>query len=231
MNEISQWLAVCDFDGTLVNDDMTDLILENFADFSWKNIENDWINKKITAKQCMQQQIKLLSTRISKEFLADFCKNIKLRSGVYDFLKYRNNHNLPTIIISDGIDFVIEQILKANAINTPESQIQVPIFANRLKVQKVQTQNIFDLEFPYFYQNCLAGSGMCKCSVSKNFLQKNNINKFFLIGDGLSDTCLAKNADFIFCRKDYKLAKFCKAQNLCFKEFENFAEISEYLIK
>ena len=50
MNQISQWLAVCDFDGTLVNDDITDLILENFADNSWKNIENDWINNKISAK-------------------------------------------------------------------------------------------------------------------------------------------------------------------------------------
>ena len=77
MNQISQWLAVCDFDGTLVNDDITDLILENFADNSWKNIENDWINNKISAKQCMQQQIKLLSTRIDKNFLADFCKKIK----------------------------------------------------------------------------------------------------------------------------------------------------------
>ncbi len=145
MNQISQWLAVCDFDGTLVNDDITDLILENFADNSWKNIENDWINNKISAKQCMQQQIKLLSTRIDKNFLADFCKKIKLRSGVFEFFQQRNAQNLPTIIVSDGIDFVIEQILIANGINSPTNNIKIQVFSNNLQVQNNNNNNIFNI--------------------------------------------------------------------------------------
>lgn len=221
---MEKWLAVCDFDGTLVNDDMTDLILENFADNSWKNIENDWLNGKITAKQCMQQQIQLLSARISKNFLADFCKKIALQNGVLEFLQSRNKNNLPTIIVSDGIDFVIQTILEANQIDK-----KIPVFSNNLQIL-TNTQNTnFDLRFPYFEPNCLAQSGMCKCAVAKNFLQKHQINKFFLVGDGLSDVCLAKQADFIFCRKNYKLSEFCKEQKLKCFEFTDFTEISNYL--
>lgn len=237
MNEMSKWLAVCDFDGTLVNDDMTDLILENFADSSWKNIENDWINNKISAKQCMQQQIQLLSTRISKNFLADFCKNIQLQPGVYDFFQYRNANNLPTIIVSDGVDFVIEQILIANGINKNnknnnenENEIQIPIFSNRLCYENLpNNQTKFDLHFPLYNPDCIAKSGLCKCKVAKNYMQGCQQSKFFLIGDGLSDVCLAKQANFVFCRKNYKLSKFCKQQNLHFMEFENFSEIYDYL--
>lgn len=218
---MEKWLAVCDFDGTLVNDDMTDLILENFAEISWKNIENDWLNGKISAKQCMQQQIRLLSARIDKNSLADFCKKIPLQNGVLEFLQFRNDNNFPTIIVSDGIDFVIQTILEAHQIDK-----KIPVFSNNLQI--LQNAN-FDLRFPYFEQNCLAKSGMCKCAVTKNFLAKYNLGKFFLIGDGLSDICLAKQADFIFCRKNYKLAEFCREQHLNFFEFTDFTEISNYL--
>ncbi len=227
MKEISRCLAVCDFDGTLVKDDITDLILENFAEISWKNIENDWLNGKISAKQCMQQQIRLLSTRIDKNFLADFCKKIPLQNGVLEFLQFRNDNNLPTIVVSDGIDFVIQTILEANQIDK-----KIPVFSNNLQIlsdpQNKQNTN-FDLRFPYFEQNCLAKSGMCKCAVTKNFLAKHNLEQFFLIGDGLSDICLAKQADFIFCRKNYKLAEFCREQHLEFVEFTDFTDICEYL--
>ena len=235
MNQISQWLAVCDFDGTLVNDDITDLILENFADNSWKNIENDWINNKISAKQCMQQQIKLLSTRIDKNFLADFCKKIKLRSGVFEFFQQRKAQNLPTIIVSDGIDFVIEQILIANGINSPTNNIKIQVFSNNLQVQNNNNNNnifnIFDLQFPFYEAKCLAGSGVCKCALTEQYKKTCQKSKFFLVGDGLSDVCLAKNADFVFCRKGYKLSQFCEQQKLKYAEFEDFSEISDFLQK
>ena len=57
----------CDFDNTISEYDVTDAILEKFADPSWEAVEEEWLAGKITARECMEKQISLI--RASREEL------------------------------------------------------------------------------------------------------------------------------------------------------------------
>ena len=51
----------CDFDGTISSADTTDWILDQFAAPAWRAIEEEWRAGRISARDCMQQQIALIS--------------------------------------------------------------------------------------------------------------------------------------------------------------------------
>ena len=53
-------LFVVDFDGTLSVRDTVDAMLEQFADPSWEEIEQEWLDGHITAVQCMQKQLHMV---------------------------------------------------------------------------------------------------------------------------------------------------------------------------
>ena len=52
--------VLVDFDGTVVLQDTTDLILERFADPAWRIIETAWIEGRIGSRECLSQQIDLV---------------------------------------------------------------------------------------------------------------------------------------------------------------------------
>ncbi len=58
-------LFVVDFDGTLSVRDTVDAMLEQFADPSWEDVEKEWLDGHITAVQCMQKQLRMVSVNMS----------------------------------------------------------------------------------------------------------------------------------------------------------------------
>ena len=50
-----------DFDGTITKKDVVDMILERFADPSWKTVEKDWTEGKIGSRECLTKQLALVS--------------------------------------------------------------------------------------------------------------------------------------------------------------------------
>jgi 2-hydroxy-3-keto-5-methylthiopentenyl-1-phosphate phosphatase len=51
---------ICDFDGTITEQDTTDRVLEALADPAWRKLEAQWVATEITASDCMRQQIALI---------------------------------------------------------------------------------------------------------------------------------------------------------------------------
>ena len=59
---------IVDFDGTLSVLDTVDSMLERFADPEWKAVEEEWLDGKITAVECMQKQLRMVrADRVSLE--------------------------------------------------------------------------------------------------------------------------------------------------------------------
>jgi 2-hydroxy-3-keto-5-methylthiopentenyl-1-phosphate phosphatase len=54
------WNIICDFDGTIVRIDVTDVVLENFADPDWETVKKEWLGGAITARQCMERQVRMI---------------------------------------------------------------------------------------------------------------------------------------------------------------------------
>ena len=92
----------------------------------------------------------------------------------------------PLGIVSDGMDYPIKRILNRHGLR------HVPVVANRM----VYREGAYRLEFPYGREGC--PSGVCKCGVAEAVSAD---SKTLLIGDGLSDCCLARSASFTLARQ------------------------------
>jgi 2-hydroxy-3-keto-5-methylthiopentenyl-1-phosphate phosphatase len=57
---VFQWTILCDFDGTISVEDITDSLLERFGRPGWQAIEQAWKRGEIGSRDCMAQQVGLL---------------------------------------------------------------------------------------------------------------------------------------------------------------------------
>jgi len=206
------WSVICDFDGTIATVDVTDELLTRFALPEWQTIEAQWKAGEISARECMAQQIALL--RVSRTELYAHLAHIHIDPGFREFVADCRGRQLPMQVVSDGIDRVIRRVLLRNGFG------EISIAANRL----IHTgRDTYELQFPNAKPGCSAGSGTCKCAVAAQAKPR----RVLLIGDGTSDFCLARNADFVFAKA--KLRTYCEQQGIAHRAFDTFSDI-RYLL-
>lgn len=200
----------CDFDGTITKKDSVNEFLKKYTGDKWLESEKLWIEGKISSKENAIIQVGLLKN-ISQKQLDDYINSIEIDDYFLDFVDYVKSKNIKLTILSDGFDLFIQKVLERN-------NLDIPYYANKLTYKNGE----FNIEFPYYNKNCDKKAGMCKC-------QKVKENSFCYIGDGTSDLCIAKKADFLFASKN--LHKFCKENNIKHVYFTSFCNIIESLDK
>ena len=77
----------CDFDGTIILNNLSLLLREQFADSRWRAVEADYLASRLTVEESNQRQY--LMIKESREVLQSFViQNIRLRTGFLDFAEY-----------------------------------------------------------------------------------------------------------------------------------------------
>jgi len=201
-------IFVVDFDGTLSVGDTVDSMLERFADPEWKTVEQEWLDGKITAVQCMQKQLRMV--RADRVSLENFFRAIQLDSGFLAFYKHVSRF-AELAIVSDGLGHAIKVAMKNAAL--PD----IPVFANKLHF----VSNGIDISWPYMNTACTAGNGVCKCAVARDISGDKKL--IVLIGDGKSDACLAHKADVVFAKGS--LITHCEANGIAHYKFQTFTDV------
>ncbi len=205
----------CDFDGTITKEDTLNKFLRIYANVEWTDIEDKWIRGEIGSKQCIEEQMQTFPL-MEEKTVNDFIDSIEIDETFPDFLDYIKSENIDFYIVSDGFDFFIEKILARYKIK------DLKIFSNKLEFKNGR----FKTDFPFFTQECERKSGVCKCNVIKS----NRIvtKRILYAGDGLSDFCAAKNADFLFAKGSLlEYGKNTQIDNLI--GFGSFNEIETYI--
>ena len=204
------WSIICDFDGTIALIDVTDAILGKFADPSWEDVEKEWLNGTITARQCMESQVRMINATPAD--LDAFLATVPLTEGFAQFTRFCSDNGLGMLVVSDGMDYVVKRVLSGNGYGS------IPVIANRLRFQG---ESGYRLDFPYGADGCK--SGVCKCDVAKVVG-----GKILLIGDGRSDICLAKNASFVLARRGKPLHLHCEENGVPHAVYDDFFDILNY---
>ncbi|MDR2075330.1 MAG: MtnX-like HAD-IB family phosphatase [Desulfovibrio sp.] len=205
------WGIVCDFDGTITPFDVTDAVLDAFADKQWEEIEREWTGGGITARECMERQIGLL--RVSPRELDAFLDRVPLTAGFAEFVAVCRSRKLDLSIVSDGMDYAITRVLARHGLEG------VPVLANRLVFRGGSR---YALEFPHGAEGC--PSGMCKCGLTRG-----TGRRILLIGDGSSDCCLAGEAAFVLAKRHRKLERHCLENNYPCRPYDDFFDILRFL--
>ncbi len=206
---MAPWTILCDFDGTISVEDVTDVLLERYGLPGWQALEDDWRGGKLSSRLCMQGQIALLD--VSKEELDAQIDTFRIDPDFQNFVAVARRAGWTIGIVSDGLDYAIRRILARHELT------DLSVHANHL-VQPGPRQ--WRLESPCADTSCTVDSGTCKCAIAAR--SQSGHRPVALIGDGASDFCVAGRVDFVFAK--HRLIEHCRARDIPHTPIVGFAD-------
>ena len=187
----------CDFDGTITQDDQSFLLLDTFANGNWRQLLADYREGRISV--CHFNTKAFAMVKEDKQTLLDFIRGkVKIRAGFSELLAYCRRNGFQFIIVSNGLDFYIEAILKHIGLQNIKVFAAQAHFGSRGIEVKYMGQNESHLENDF------------KERYVRSFLA--NGYRVIYVGNGLSDISPAKQAHHIFARDE--LLAYCKEASL-----------------
>lgn len=208
----------CDFDDTITRTNVTDTVLERFADPKWLVIQEDWLAGKLSAREVLEKQMPLISA--TPQALDSLIDSIEVDPYFADFALHCAKEELPLYVFSDGFDYWIDKILR-RALSNHYAAVKIPVYACRLSWDA----NRVAISFPYFTQGCVHGCATCKPALFEQL--KAGAEKSVVIGDGVSDLLLAKNADLVLAKNG--LRAFCGKEGIASHSFDNFHDVLQII--
>jgi 2-hydroxy-3-keto-5-methylthiopentenyl-1-phosphate phosphatase len=206
--------VLCDFDGTITDDDVAQLIFDRFGSHIWWDIENRFRRGEISCRNALISEFS--TVRGSRQEIESFIRNyVGMNATFNHFAEACRGRNVNMSIVSDGLDFYINLILRDIDIDG------IKLYCNKA----VFEDNKVRISFPYVNPDC-DKCGNCK----KLHLKRLRDKGYFIIyvGDGYSDMCVAKDADFVVAKSH--LLDFCRTKKIACAPFRDFSEV-EALVK
>lgn len=206
----SKWTILCDFDGTISVQDVTDTLLSRYGKPGCEELEAEWEAGRIGSRACMSGQIALMDASSAE---VDAClEQIQIDPQFAEFSAWAHRLGIEVKVLSDGLDYAIRKILARNGIDG------LPVAANHL-VQAAERE--WQLEFPYARPDCRKASGNCKCAHMRSE------RKVIFIGDGSSDFCASHQADIVLAKD--RLIDYCQRERIPYQPIHGFADALRYL--
>ncbi len=209
---------ICDFDGTIALEDVTDSLLERFADPSWEQVEAQWLAGSIGSRECMARQVSLIAASVAE--LNRYLDGVRIDPSFPAFVDAcERRGDVALCVASDGIEHAVKRILANHGLERLE------VFAN---VLRQLPGDRYRLEFPHSAPDCAVEAGNCKCAIAgKRASGSLHANPTILVGDGTSDFCVASSVDFVFAKD--RLLAHCQANAIPHLPFETFLDVRRNL--
>lgn len=202
--------VLCDFDGTITNDDIGFRMIETFAGPGWHEIEEAYQRGEKGSREALDEIFRL--TNVSEETLAWFVDtHFYVDPHFTGFLDICRQASIAVTVLSDGFDFYIDRMFQ-------KFNVDVPYLANRLRVVDCTLR----ADYPYNSAHCGA-CGNCKVDYARKV--KDSGARIIYIGDGFSDRCVSRLADVVFAKGH--LADYCRERDIRYYPFRTFDDIVE----
>jgi len=201
-------LIQCDFDGTIIRNNMSVLIREEFLHGNWQETEKDYLAGRITVEQSNTLQYRSIKEPESR--LREFVRgHIDVRPGFSEFIDYCAQNGITFVIVSSGLDFYIETVLAEIGMADLELHCaQTSFTPEGISVSYTDPYgNTVDNEF--------------KCSYLDWLRQRDGT--ILYLGDGLSDVKAACRADHVFAVS--ALRKVLDAESVNYCTFTDFFDV------
>jgi len=211
-------IVFCDFDGTITEVDVTDVILTQLAHPSWQQVEDAWVRGLIGSRECLERQMALVDA--SDDELHSVIDAIALDPHFPEFYRFVSKRNLPFYVVSDGFDYVIRRVLKRAGING-SLRNGSHLFSSGIRREGRRLL----ISFPHGDPPCQHGCATCKPRVMRRLVRQlgHRPKPVIFIGDGLSDRFAVEEADLVFAKR--RLLSYCREKNIFCHPFETFADV------
>jgi 2-hydroxy-3-keto-5-methylthiopentenyl-1-phosphate phosphatase len=209
-------VVLCDFDGTITEIDTAEYALGKFAQGDWKSIDRRFENGEITLEEALRQEFALVkATR--KQILDELEKVVTFRPHFEEFAEYCRAQHFPLIIVSAGLDFVINHYLRLKGWTQLATTYtgQTRFRGGRIGFIFPKPLDNKSINFKHdLVRRC-----------------KNEGNHVVYVGDGAGDHAAAKEAGTSFVIKGSRLEQLCQIDSDDCLSVNDFKEITMYLQK
>lgn len=207
-------LVLCDFDGTVSRTDVGNGLFNRFTGRGWEEIDAAYCTGEIGSREAYRRAAVLLEG--DRAQMLDFVlREAELDEHFPAFRQFCRERGLDLVIVSDGLDFYIEAILRRHHLE------DIPVHANRALFRPGKPP---DIEFPWANEDC-GRCGTCKRGILRS--GRDRYDRIVYVGNGHSDVCPSREADLVFAKG--LLLKTCDEDGRPCVPFEGFSDVRDYL--
>ena len=203
-------LIQCDFDGTITEEDVSFLLLDIFADPSWREMLKEYLAGKMGVGIFNTRAFAMI--KADRQTLLDVVLNsgrVVIKPGFPELVNYCRTAGMEFIIVSNGQDFYLNALLQQMGVTG------VKFFA-------AQTRFLSEgLEVNYIGPDGSIVTNDFKESYTKLFLSQGY--QVIYIGNGVSDYFPARHARHVFATGD--LIGKCREANLDYTPFNDLHDV------
>ncbi|MGB9773423.1 MAG: MtnX-like HAD-IB family phosphatase [Bacteroidota bacterium] len=206
----------CDFDGTVSQNDVGNLLFKTLGNGESESIVQLWRDGKISSYECLRRECETVPPLKDGE-LESFVESQALDPAFPELVRFCKERGIELTILSDGLDYYIDYLLKREGIT------DVPFFANHLELTMDRRLVV---SFPYTDEECTV---CANCKRNHMLAGSGEDDIIVFIGDGKSDQCAVQYADVIFAKR--ALAQYCNRERIPFYPFQTLHDVVERLEK
>ncbi|PLR69393.1 2-hydroxy-3-keto-5-methylthiopentenyl-1-phosphate phosphatase [Bacillus sp. UMB0893] len=208
-------VIICDFDGTITNNDNIIALMKKFAPSEWNSLKDDVLSQQISVRDGVGKMFQLIPSELKYEMIQYLLFTAQIRDGFREFVQFTKEKDIPLYIVSGGIDFFVHPLL--NGLVDHDR-----VYCNKADF----SGETIEILWPNSCDaHCSNDCGCCKPSLIRKLADPHQ--EVIVIGDSVTDLEASKLADFVFAR-DFLLEK-CKSLELPHQEFKTFFDVIEGL--
>ena len=212
MSQVTRTLLQCDFDGTITEEDISFMMLDAFADGDWRKLFQEYEDSKITVGRFNTEAFAMV--RADRQSLLEAVMDkVKIRPGFRELVEYCRRQDYRFVIVSNGLDFYIDEILR------DIGRADIEVFSARTRFQPG------GLEVQYIGPDGIPLDSDFKLAYTTLFL--NHGYRIIYTGNGNSDFEPARRCHYIFATG--ALLEQCRKSNTVCHAFTDLKEVVEAL--
>jgi len=220
-----KFIFFTDFDGTITLQDSNDYMTDNigFGGDKRRQLNKDVLEEKETFRESFRQMMDSISKPFP-ECIDYLVQNIKLDPGFDEYFKWSLKNNIPTVVVSSGMEPVIRAILK-NLVGPDHDKLD--IISNQVEARpgkSIDQENGWQINF-----HDDSDFGHDKSLTLRPYAQlpADQRPTLFYAGDGVSDLSAARETDLLFAKKGHDLITYCVKEDVPFTVFSDWSDILE----
>ncbi len=206
--EVMKTLVQCDFDGTITQEDVSFQLLDTFTDGDWRPLLAEYKEGKISVGGFNTKAFAMI--KADKQTMLDFIKGkVKIQAGFGELLSYCHRRGFRFVIVSNGLDFYIEAVLRDIGVENIE------VFAARTQFRPE------GIEVKYIGPDGRQLQDGYKGTYTRLFIKRGY--HVIYVGNGISDLPPARQAHHIFATGT--LLDLCRQMNLSCMPFVDLNDV------
>jgi 2-hydroxy-3-keto-5-methylthiopentenyl-1-phosphate phosphatase len=203
---------VLDFDGTVTEEDLLDVVASRFGDAEvYRAVEDALQAGELPLKEVITREFRPVTKPVD-EVVAWALRNVRVRPGLRELVALAQGRGWQVLVISSGFHELIEPILALEGVS-------VEVHANRLDPRPGGWIVLWSYD-----DGCPECGESCKRSTLAQLARGKEI---VYVGDGYSDRCAAQAADRVFATRG--LARYLGERGIGYEPFADFHDVATAL--